>query len=71
MRFHVPRQAGELADLAVVGLAQVSGWIKRSTLLVSSSRSSIRTVLLPSKAAGSDVISPETLACPGGNATTT
>jgi hypothetical protein len=71
MRFHVPRQAGELDDLAVVGLAQLSGWTKRSALLVSSGRSSIRTVLLSSKAAGSDAISPETFACPSGKATTT
>jgi hypothetical protein len=71
MCFRVPRQAGELDDLAVEGLAQVSGWTKPPTLLVSSSRSSIRTVLLSSKAAGSDAISPETFTCPSGKATTT
>jgi hypothetical protein len=71
MRFHVPRQAGELNDLAVERLAQVSGWTRPSTLLVSSSRSSIRTVLLSSKAAGSDAISPEIFACPSGKAATT
>jgi hypothetical protein len=71
MRFHVPRQAAELDDLAVERLVQVSSWTKPSTSLVSSSRSSIRTVLLSSKAAGSDAISPETFACPSGKAATT
>ena len=67
MRFHVPRQAGELAGLAVVGLAQLSGRTKPSASLVSKSRSDSRTALLARKAAGSDAISPETFTWPTGN----
>ena len=71
MRFHVPRQAGELADLAVVGLAQLRGRTEPSVSLVSNSRSDSRTVLLSRKAAGSDAISPETSTWPTGNPATT
>ena len=71
MRFHVPRQAGELADLAVVGLAQLRGRTEPSVSLVSNSRSDSRTVLLSRKAAGSDAISPETFTWPIGNPATT
>src|SRR5450755_3771219 len=44
MRSHVPRQAGELAGLAAVGLAQLRCCTGASTSVVSNSSPSTRTV---------------------------
>ena len=71
MRFRIPRQSRDLADLAVVGLAQLRGCAEPSTSLVTNTRSSTCTVLLSINAASSEAISPEKFAWLAGNATST
>ena len=71
MRFHVPRQAGELAGLAVAGLAQLRGSTQPSASSVGNNRSSARAALLSIKAAGSEAISPAKFAWPAGSAAIT